>query len=39
MFGLGRVLFGEGNYPEAEKLVSQVLANNERVNGPEHPIR
>jgi tetratricopeptide (TPR) repeat protein len=37
MFGLGRVLFGEGNYPEAEKLISQVLASEVRMTGPEHP--
>jgi hypothetical protein len=36
MFGLGEVLLGEGDYPQAENLLSQVVAISQRVNGPRH---
>ena len=37
MFGLGKVLLGEGNYPEAEKVLADVYAVDMRVKGAQHP--
>jgi tetratricopeptide (TPR) repeat protein len=37
MYGLGKVLLGEGNYADAEKQFAQVLAVDQRVKGARHP--
>jgi hypothetical protein len=37
MYGLGKVLQGEGNYPEAEKVFAEALATEQRARGPRHP--
>ena len=37
MYGLGRVLYGEGKYREAGELVAQVLAGLQRSKGARHP--
>ena len=36
MFGLGRVVFGEGDYTQAEKLFEQEQAGEERAYGARH---
>jgi Tetratricopeptide repeat len=37
MYNLGRILWGRGRYPEAEKLDRETLDIRRRVLGPEHP--
>jgi len=37
MRGLGEVLFFEGRYPDAERLLREAIALQRRVLGPEHP--
>lgn len=37
MFGLGKVLAGEGDYAQAEQLFADVRVEDQRAYGPRHP--
>jgi eukaryotic-like serine/threonine-protein kinase len=37
MFGLGKVLQGKGDYPEAERVFAETLAIEQRTRGKRHP--